>query len=80
MSYMTTYDLYRVPLCKIYHSYTRIRYMIHTISCFVFGISFIIHPTLYIADRDTAVSERTIYELEQLSFNYDTNITPFWDS
>ena len=57
-----------------------LRYMIHAISCFVFGISFIIHPTLYIAYRDTAVSERTTYELEQLSFKYDTNITPFWDS
>lgn len=26
------------------------------------------------------LGERTINELEQLSFKYDTNITPFWDS
>ena len=67
------YVRYTIPILVL-------RYIIHAMSCFVFDISFIIHPTLYIAYRDTDVSERTIYELEQLSFNYDTNITPFWDS
>ena len=65
---------------KCYVIPTIIHYMQQKKTSYRLGSFLRMWYTVTIVNTIILLGERTIYELEQLSFNYDTNITPFWDS